>query len=630
MCSYGGRILPRPHDNELRYVGGETHILVVSRNILFIDLMSKFTRLYGSSVVPKYQLPNEDLDVLVSIVSDEDLDIMMEEFDRLYSKDTSSKIRIFLYPPKQQTLLEPFEDSRNSEERFLDAVNGLSFLSKRHMNAFMPSQDLDFLFGLDAHALAKQSGNSTGPPLKSFISRSTSPALQSSVSDKESTIPLHSIAYSQGSASVSQQQTMSEIMLSDASVTEKPVISASIIPTLSEYSSPDNNQPGTRMYVPLFEVSRDQLPKGMVLRQYSVEDSFQSSLDSPVYRNHAGIADDLSDLSDLSLEEQIDLTSIAYAYSKELKRFSGKEGIVSGLPKNLRDNVEVPNEVFDGSQIFSSLRGHPFSNERLNLLDPNADLIVDQQHNGMEIVQGVIDHQNGGMSALAEYWTSENHGKTIIMQRRASDPVLSSNHHQQNMYSHKFPSNGTSGTGYWQADDDQQQYHVYSHNFPSNGTSGTGYWKADDDQQQYHDGAGSLPRNLVFLPRPVSTQLPAAPSSMYRVASAPNVMKAAGDALPPRYVAAPHAAQSLRHYDQRLPSPEHVPATTRSSSHAAHRSPSRFRDLSPSGFHEQPTSVRHQNSYHDYSVDATPHMQPIFSKIHHSQKPSKEHSYQGA
>ncbi|BFG41323.1 hypothetical protein CerSpe_275970 [Prunus speciosa] len=26
MCSYGGKILPRPHDNQLCYVGGETKI----------------------------------------------------------------------------------------------------------------------------------------------------------------------------------------------------------------------------------------------------------------------------------------------------------------------------------------------------------------------------------------------------------------------------------------------------------------------------------------------------------------------------------------------------------------------------------------------------------------------------
>ncbi|KAM1043753.1 hypothetical protein PS2_034708 [Malus domestica] len=33
MCSFGGKILPRPHDNQLRYVGGDTRIVVVHRTV---------------------------------------------------------------------------------------------------------------------------------------------------------------------------------------------------------------------------------------------------------------------------------------------------------------------------------------------------------------------------------------------------------------------------------------------------------------------------------------------------------------------------------------------------------------------------------------------------------------------
>lgn len=33
LCSFGGRIVPRPHDGALKYVGGETRVLAVPRSI---------------------------------------------------------------------------------------------------------------------------------------------------------------------------------------------------------------------------------------------------------------------------------------------------------------------------------------------------------------------------------------------------------------------------------------------------------------------------------------------------------------------------------------------------------------------------------------------------------------------
>lgn len=35
LCSYGGKILPRPSDGQLRCVGGETRLLAVPRSISF-------------------------------------------------------------------------------------------------------------------------------------------------------------------------------------------------------------------------------------------------------------------------------------------------------------------------------------------------------------------------------------------------------------------------------------------------------------------------------------------------------------------------------------------------------------------------------------------------------------------
>lgn len=35
LCSFGGRIVPRPQDGVLKYVGGETRVLAVPRSICF-------------------------------------------------------------------------------------------------------------------------------------------------------------------------------------------------------------------------------------------------------------------------------------------------------------------------------------------------------------------------------------------------------------------------------------------------------------------------------------------------------------------------------------------------------------------------------------------------------------------
>lgn len=97
LCSYGGKIVPRYPDAKLRYHGGHTRVLAVSRSISFSELMLKMGELCGESVTLRCQLPTEDLDALVSIKSDEDLANLIEEYDRLTST-TSMKVRAFLSP----------------------------------------------------------------------------------------------------------------------------------------------------------------------------------------------------------------------------------------------------------------------------------------------------------------------------------------------------------------------------------------------------------------------------------------------------------------------------------------------------------------------------------------------------
>ncbi|CAK9882837.1 unnamed protein product [Sphagnum jensenii] len=98
MCSYGGKILPRPGDGRLRYVGGDTRIITVNRDINHAELVSKMTETYNQhDLTIKYQLPDEDLDALISISSDEDLVNMMEEYDKIERSDGCARLRVFLF-----------------------------------------------------------------------------------------------------------------------------------------------------------------------------------------------------------------------------------------------------------------------------------------------------------------------------------------------------------------------------------------------------------------------------------------------------------------------------------------------------------------------------------------------------
>ena len=49
MCSYGGKIQPRQHDNQLAYVGGDTKILSVDRAIKLPAFLAKLASIDGTS-----------------------------------------------------------------------------------------------------------------------------------------------------------------------------------------------------------------------------------------------------------------------------------------------------------------------------------------------------------------------------------------------------------------------------------------------------------------------------------------------------------------------------------------------------------------------------------------------------
>ncbi|CAN0877025.1 hypothetical protein LINGRAHAP2_LOCUS11633 [Linum grandiflorum] len=163
MCSYGGRIVPRPHDKSLCYVGGDTRIVVVDRNASLAGLSSKLstTLLNGRPFTLKYQLPSEDLDSLISVTTDEDLDNMIDEYDRTITSTGSgggsnsskpSRLRLFLFPvvkpDSSQSIGAILENSAAKDEWFLSALNGAAAAGLLN-RGFSDSASVNCLLGLD-------------------------------------------------------------------------------------------------------------------------------------------------------------------------------------------------------------------------------------------------------------------------------------------------------------------------------------------------------------------------------------------------------------------------------------------------------------------------------------------------
>ncbi|XP_050223290.1 RNA polymerase II degradation factor 1 [Mercurialis annua] len=168
MCSYGGHIVPRPHDKLLCYVGGDTRIVVVDRHTTLSSLCSRLsnTLLNGRSFTLKYQLPSEDLDSLISVTTDEDLDNMIDEYDRTSisngSSGKSSRLRLFLFPVKPESTqsLGPILESsgKSGDDWFLSALNGGGAASLNR-GFSDPSASVNCLLGLDDDS---NNGNNNG------------------------------------------------------------------------------------------------------------------------------------------------------------------------------------------------------------------------------------------------------------------------------------------------------------------------------------------------------------------------------------------------------------------------------------------------------------------------------------
>ncbi|XP_020228859.1 dual specificity protein kinase splB [Cajanus cajan] len=158
LCSFGGRILPRPCDGKLRYVGGQTRILRIRKDISWLELMQKALQIYNQVHAIKYQLPGEDLDALVSVSSDEDLQNMMEECNHLEDREGSQKLRMFLFSMSDledaQFCLSSVGD--DSEIQYVVAVNGMDLGSRKNTTMIGVSFSANDINELDRQSIDKE------------------------------------------------------------------------------------------------------------------------------------------------------------------------------------------------------------------------------------------------------------------------------------------------------------------------------------------------------------------------------------------------------------------------------------------------------------------------------------------
>ncbi|XP_004295498.1 PREDICTED: uncharacterized protein LOC101305739 [Fragaria vesca subsp. vesca] len=195
LCSFGGKILPRPSDGKLRYVGGETRIVRITKDIFWHDLMQKLLAVYDQTHTIKYQLPGEDLDALVSVSSDEDLQNMMEE---CLQDGGSQRPRMFLFSSLDLEESQSGHESMeaDSEREYVVAVNGIDLGSKKNSIALASSSgnNLEELLSLNVargstHTLPDTACTSTVPSVvevPSSVNQSSHSAVPGSSSESNS------------------------------------------------------------------------------------------------------------------------------------------------------------------------------------------------------------------------------------------------------------------------------------------------------------------------------------------------------------------------------------------------------------------------------------------------------------
>lgn len=161
----------------LRYVGGQTRIVSLRRGASFGDFMQKMVDIYGQPVSVKYQLPDEDLDALVSVTCSDDLDNMMEEYVKLAERfsDGSSKLRLFLFSASElnSTGMANYDFREDGQHQYVNAVNGMDgggITRKESIASAASTQNSDLSGNEAADGAGSGQGAGNWPPSNSAMS----------------------------------------------------------------------------------------------------------------------------------------------------------------------------------------------------------------------------------------------------------------------------------------------------------------------------------------------------------------------------------------------------------------------------------------------------------------------------
>ncbi|BFG25392.1 hypothetical protein CerSpe_116660 [Prunus speciosa] len=136
MCSYGGHIVPNPRSKSLCYIGGDTRILSIDPTTAS-TLSSLTSHLAATLSLPaplflKYQLPRHDLLSLLSLSTDDDLLIFLDELRRL--SNSASRIRLFVFFAKTHHQCKAIQHPK-TESWFIDALESAKIVMQKGMRS---------------------------------------------------------------------------------------------------------------------------------------------------------------------------------------------------------------------------------------------------------------------------------------------------------------------------------------------------------------------------------------------------------------------------------------------------------------------------------------------------------------
>lgn len=226
LCSFGGKILPRPSDGRLRYVGGETRIIQISKAISWQELLQKTMLMYNQAHTIKYQLPGEDLDALVSVSCDEDLQNMIEECNVLEDGGRSQKPRMFLVSSSE--LDDPHFGmgslDGDSEVQYVVAVNGMDLGTKRNSSGQLAStsaNDLDQLLSLNTESdtvrTARESAGTNAFPFASTpLPPTTTKHIPTEGLSSAISVPEKGVSFFDSKSKAMQEEPVRVLLPSDA------------------------------------------------------------------------------------------------------------------------------------------------------------------------------------------------------------------------------------------------------------------------------------------------------------------------------------------------------------------------------------------------------------------------------